>query len=219
MAARCGRCPFAACGVRPAHQAQIHNAGECAAADLRAVLLAAQGAPRLLFPLSRELLARQLRYAWRADQDQLAQRRKSLRARIGMSEEGVTEIYFYHLERRTLEEVLPTLLEMSLKRGWRAAVQAASEERVEALDTLLWTYREESFLPHGTKRDGNPAQQPVYLTMLEENPNGATVRFLVDGAEIPDLTAYARIVYMFEGRDAAAVARAREQWKGAKAAG
>ena len=72
-----------------------------------------------------------------------------------MSEEGVTEIYFYHLERRTLEEVLPTLLEMSLKRGWRAAVQAASEERVEALNTLLWTYREERFLPHGTARDGH----------------------------------------------------------------
>ena len=61
-----------------------------------------------------------------------------------MSESG-TEIYFYHLERRSLEDVLPTLLERSFERGWRAAVQAASEERVEALNTLLWTYREESF--------------------------------------------------------------------------
>jgi len=47
--------------------------------------------------------------------------------------DGVTEVYFYHLERRTLEEVLPTLLERSVERGWRATVQAASEERVEAL--------------------------------------------------------------------------------------
>jgi DNA polymerase-3 subunit chi len=131
----------------------------------------------------------------------------------------MTEVLFYHLEHQPLERVLPALVERTLERGWRAVVQAGSDERVEALDTLLWTYREESFLPHGTKRDGNPAQQPVYLTMLEENPNGATVRFLVDGAEIPDLTAYARIVYLFEGRDTAAVARAREQWKGAKAAG
>jgi len=131
----------------------------------------------------------------------------------------MTEVLFYHLEPQPLERVLPALIERTLERGWRAVVQAGSEERVEALDTLLWTYREESFLPHGTKRDGNPAQHPVYLTMLEENPNGATVRFLVDGAEIPDLTAYARIVYLFEGRDAAGVARAREQWTGAKAAG
>ena len=136
-----------------------------------------------------------------------------------MSEEGVTEIYFYHLERRTLEEVLPTLLEMSLKRGWRAAVQAASEERVEALNTLLWTYREESFLPHGTRRDGNPEQQPVFLTSSEENPNNATVRFLVDGAEVAAVTDYARVVYVFDGRDASAVEKAREQWKLVKEAG
>jgi len=75
-----------------------------------------------------------------------------------MNDARVTEVYFYHLERRTLEEVLPTLLELSLKRGWRAAVQAASDERVEALNTLLWTYREESFLPHGTARDGHVAR-------------------------------------------------------------
>jgi DNA polymerase-3 subunit chi len=61
--------------------------------------------------------------------------------RMGTSNEGRTEIYFYHLEKRSLEQVLPTLLERSLERGWRAAVQAASEERVEALNTLLWTYR------------------------------------------------------------------------------
>jgi DNA polymerase III subunit chi len=133
--------------------------------------------------------------------------------------DGVTEVYFYHLERRTLEEVLPTLLERSLERGWRAAVQAASEERVEALDTLLWTYREESFLPHGTRRDGKPEQQPVFLTSTEENPNSATVRFLVDGAEVADVTAYARVVYLFDGRDGSAVEKARAQWKLARDAG
>jgi len=116
-----------------------------------------------------------------------------------MSEEGVTEIYFYHLERRTLEEVLPTLLEMSLKRGWRAAVQAASEERVEALNTLLWTYREESFLPHGTARDGHAAAHPVYLTSGEDNPNSAQVRFLVDGAMLADAAPYARVAISSTG--------------------
>jgi DNA polymerase-3 subunit chi len=131
----------------------------------------------------------------------------------------VTEIYFYHLERRTLEDVLPNLLERSLERGWRAAVQAASEERVEALNTLLWTYREESFLPHGTVRDGSPEAHPIYLTTTEDNPNGAHVRFLVDGAALSDVSPYARVVFIFDGRDAAAVARARDDYKSAKAAG
>ncbi len=133
--------------------------------------------------------------------------------------EGRTEIYFYHLEKRSLEEVLPNLLERSLERGWRAAVQAASEERLEALNTLLWTYREESFLPHGTARDGPPEAHPVYLTTGEDNPNGARVRFLVDGATLADASGYDRVVFIFDGRDAAAVAKAREDWQAAKALG
>ncbi len=130
-----------------------------------------------------------------------------------------TEVYFYHLERRTLGEVLPTLLARSLERGWRAAVQAASEERVEALSALLWTYSEESFLPHGTARDGQPDAHPVFLTAGEDNPNGAQVRFLVDGAELGDASAYARVVVIFDGSDADAVARARADWQTAKARG
>jgi DNA polymerase-3 subunit chi len=136
-----------------------------------------------------------------------------------MSEAGVPEVYFYHLERRSLEDVLPTLLERSLERGWRAAVQAASEERVEALDTLLWTYRDDSFLAHGTARDGSADAQPIYVTASGDNPNGAQVRFLVDGAELDDAAPYIRVVFVFDGRDQDAVARARLQWQEAKSRG
>jgi DNA polymerase III subunit chi len=131
----------------------------------------------------------------------------------------MTEVLFYHLEHQPLERALPALVERTLERNWRAVIQCGSEERVEALDTLLWTYREDSFLPHGTRRDGNPQLQPVFLTCLEENPNQATVRFLVDGAELAHFSAYARVVYLFDGRDAGAVERARQQWKAVKAAG
>lgn len=132
---------------------------------------------------------------------------------------GDTEVFFYHLESRTLEQVLPTLLERSLERGWRAVVQAASRERVEALDTLLWTYRPDSFLPHGTDADSAPATQPVYLTASDANPNDAAVRFLVDGASLDEVDAYARVVHIFDGHDPDAVTRAREAWAAAKGLG
>lgn len=132
---------------------------------------------------------------------------------------GETEVYFYHLESRTLEQVLPALLERSLDRGWRAAVQAASPERVEALNTLLWTYRDDSFLPHGAASDGAPDAQPVFLTDDEANPNGAAVRFLVDGAALEDAAPYERVVHIFDGHDDSAVARARETWAAAKTQG
>ena len=95
----------------------------------------------------------------------------------------MTEVRFYHLQRKTLEQALPQLLEKTLERGWRAVVMAGSEARVEALNGLLWTYTREGFLPHGTKKDGYAERQPVWLTDSDENPNNANVLFLVDGAE------------------------------------
>jgi DNA polymerase III subunit chi len=132
----------------------------------------------------------------------------------------MTEMLFYHLQRRSLERVLPTLLEKSLERGWRVVVQAASEERIEALDAQLWTFRDDSFLPHGTWREGGAREQPILLTLDADNPNGATVRFLVDGAPVPaDADAYQRIVLIFDGDDPDAVAAARERWREGKAKG
>ena len=131
----------------------------------------------------------------------------------------MTEILFYQLERQPLDQVLPCLLEKTLERGLRAVVQAGSEERLEALDALLWTYAEDSFLPHGTARDGFSDQQPVFLTVTEANPNGSAVRFFVDGADGTELSGYTRIVYLFDGRDDDARGKAREQWKRVKAEG
>lgn len=133
--------------------------------------------------------------------------------------EAPAEVLFYHLERQPMEAVLPSLLERTLERGWRAVVQAGSEERLEALDTSLWTYSEASFLPHGTKKDGHVAEQPIYLTTSDEAPNGAGVKFLVDGAQSPTFTGFDRIVYLFDGHDAEAKQVARQQWQAAKSAG
>jgi DNA polymerase-3 subunit chi len=132
----------------------------------------------------------------------------------------MTEILFYHLQGHPLERVLPTLIEKSLERGWRVVVQAASEERVEALDAHLWTFRDDSFLPHGTWREAEAAGQPVLLTVHDSNPNGAAIRFLVDGAPMPaDAGGYERIVLLIDGNDPDAVAAARERWSEGKAKG
>jgi DNA polymerase-3 subunit chi len=132
----------------------------------------------------------------------------------------MTEILFYHLQGQKPENVLPTLLEKSLERGWRVVVQGASEERIDALDAHLWTYRDDGFLPHGTWREPEAAAQPVLLTINESNSNAATVRFLIEGAPVPpDADSYQRIVLLFDGEDDEAVAAARTHWTEAKAKG
>jgi DNA polymerase III subunit chi len=131
----------------------------------------------------------------------------------------VPEVLFYHLERQPLERVLPQLISKTLERGWRAVVQAGSEERVEAISMALWVTGEESFLPHGTARDGNADLQPVWITHTDETPNGATVRFLVDRARPGDVSGLKRIVYLFDGKDTEALTEARSAWKASQAAG
>lgn len=136
-----------------------------------------------------------------------------------MAPTAMTEIRFYHLQRQDLEKVLPQLLSKTLERGWRAIVQTASVERRDALNAWLWTYSDESFLPHGTDADGFPADQPIWLTAETESPNGATVLFLADNADRRDLTGFDLVCYLFDGRDPDSVSTHRERWKTRKAEG
>jgi DNA polymerase-3 subunit chi len=132
----------------------------------------------------------------------------------------MTEILFYQLARQPLERVLPALLERSLERGWRVVVQAGSDERIDSLDVHLWTYRDDSFLPHGTALEAEAAAQPILLTTGPDNPNRASVRFLIESADMPvDAAAYERIVVLFDGEDPDAVAQARARFSEAKAKG
>jgi len=132
----------------------------------------------------------------------------------------MTEILFYQLKGQALEQVLPPLIQKSLERGWRVAVQASSDERIEALDAHLWTWRDDAFVPHGIWRDAEAAEQPVLLTLDDANPNGAAVRFLVEGASMPgDVAAYQRLVVLFDGEDPEALEEARARWSKAKEEG
>ena len=131
----------------------------------------------------------------------------------------MAEIGFYHLLSTPLERALPRLLERAMGQGHRVVIQAGSTERVEHLNALLWTYDEASFLAHGSARDGNAAAQPIWLTDRAENPNGASILFLVDRVAAEDLSGFARCIDMFDGNDAEAVEAARARWRAASAAG
>jgi DNA polymerase-3 subunit chi len=131
----------------------------------------------------------------------------------------MTEVHFYHLQRQPLEKALPQLIEKCIERGWRCVVQVASDERLDALDTLLWTYRDDSFLAHVTDREAEATESLVVLTTRPHNPNGAQVRFLVDSVAGEGLGAYQRAIYLFDGNDPDAVEQARDQWKEAQGQG
>ena len=129
----------------------------------------------------------------------------------------MTEVSFYHLYRR-LEEALPKLLERVIASSQRAVVIAESDEQVEALNSLLWTYNPDSFLPHGSARDGFAADQPIFLTSEEENPNGATIVVVVD-ERLPGFVGdFKRCLDLFNDSEPSKQ-NARERWRFYKGAG
>jgi DNA polymerase III subunit chi len=135
----------------------------------------------------------------------------------------MTEVLFYHLERRSLEDVLPGLVERSLAKPWRVLIKCESADRAAAIDNLLWTYDDQSFLPHAQLGDGDAGRQPVLITVEEMNANNAHVLFLVGGAATPPwdsplVQSFARVVVLFDGRDPEALSAARQNWTEAQAA-
>lgn len=124
----------------------------------------------------------------------------------------MTEVGFYHLTAMPLEAALPRLMEKVLAGGFRAVVMVGSSERVEAINTQLWTYNPGSFLPHGSASDGNAAEQPIWITDKDENPNRASVLVLTEGVRSARIGDFARCLDLFDGADAEAVVAARSRW-------
>ena len=130
----------------------------------------------------------------------------------------MAEYWFYHLEASPVEAVLPNLLEKTLQRGWRALVKLP-KEAVAEMDDHLWTYKDQSFLPHGRDDEPMTAYQPVVLSSEAKSADGFQAVFLLEGEEVADMSAAERCLVMINGRSDDAVARARTQWKLLKDAG
>ena len=125
----------------------------------------------------------------------------------------MTEIGFYHLTKTSLPNALFRLLEKILASGKRVVVRTGSVERVKFLNDALWTIDAASFLPHGTDKEGNGVQQPIWLTADFTNPNDAEVLILTDGADGTAYQEYDRCLEIFDGNDDEAVVAARKRWR------
>lgn len=133
----------------------------------------------------------------------------------------MSRIDFYHLQKQTIEQVLPKLVEKAYGLKKNIKILIGNEERVEFLNNHLWTFNDEKFIPHGSKKDGFSDMQPIYLSAGDENPNNATLLFLVDDAtiDISQAQNFERIFCIFNGNSDFSLEKAREFWKTASKSG
>ena len=125
------------------------------------------------------------------------------------------DYWFYHLEHASLEAVLPQLLEKTRAKGWQALVKM-SENRLPEIDKYLWTYRDDSFLPHGRDDEPMSDRQPICLSHVASESGAAQCVFLLDQTDIVFSEMAERCIIIIEGQRSESVAYERARWKALK---
>ena len=128
----------------------------------------------------------------------------------------MAELWFYHLERASVDQALPELLMKLMAQGGRAVICSSEDSRLNHLDSHLWTFRDDSFLPHGLIEAGQSEDQPILLSPSPQNLNQANMLFCLDGVDPGDVDVWDRVIVMFEASDETSVARARALWAAQK---
>lgn len=132
----------------------------------------------------------------------------------------MTEIRFYHLQKTPLEHALPMILEKALAAEYRILLRVPDEHIKKSLDSWLWTYRDDSFLPHATDKDKQVSRQPIVITDdTQDNPNGANMLVLTHGCTYAKPDDFKLCCEMLNGAVEEQVQSARSRWKDYKAQG
>ncbi len=111
---------------------------------------------------------------------------------------------FYHLTTTPIERALPQIAERVLSTGERLVIVAHDEAVLGQLDEELWTFRADSFVPHGREGD-----QPVLLAEPGAVPPGYANIAIADGVWSETVLGFSRAFYFF---DAASIECARQAW-------
>jgi DNA polymerase-3 subunit chi len=131
----------------------------------------------------------------------------------------MTDIRFYHLQKQTLDQALPLILEKAFEANHRVLVKMANAAEVDRMNTHLWTYRPDKFLPHGSQKNGHAKRQPIWLTDKENNDNNADILVLTQGQTDDNIETYGLVCEILDGQDDQTITSARARWKAYSEAG
>ena len=128
----------------------------------------------------------------------------------------MTEIRFYHIQKKSAEATVFDLAERALTRGHRILIRLKDEDEAKRLNDFLWVNKPESFLPHGME---NPEAQPIFLTATNENLGNADVLFLMPGSESSGVETFKLVCDILDGRDEEQISAGRARYRDWKTQG
>jgi len=103
-------------------------------------------------------------------------------------------------------------------RRWRALVKLP-QDKLSEMDDHLWTFRDDSFLPHGRDTEPMGDWQPILLSSDLESAKGFDAVFLLGGMDVREAEEASRVMVMINGRSEADVTSERRRWKKLKETG
>jgi len=125
----------------------------------------------------------------------------------------MTEIRFYHLQKQSLDEVLPAILQKAFQMKKNIVVRMANDNEIERMNKHLWAFKPDVFLPHGSVKDGYAEHQPIWLSSSSDNPNEAKILILTQGMAEENLANYDLCCEMLDGQNETSISEARKRWK------
>lgn len=104
------------------------------------------------------------------------------------------------------------LVEKAYHRGHRVFIHCQNQPDAELIDELLWTYKDDSFIPHNLQGEGPEPPPPVQIGFTNE-PRGFNDILLNLSAEIPKFyTRFNRVIELVGASEEAKVI-SRQRYK------
>jgi DNA polymerase-3 subunit chi len=124
----------------------------------------------------------------------------------------MTKIDFYILQSGSREHTACKLIEKAFGLGHRIYVHAGSNDQLEKIDNLLWTFRAGSFIPHQRYQDDSNENSPVQLG-THDAPNIDSDVLINLAPEVPLFFSRFQRVAELVGSDEQAKALGREHFQ------
>jgi len=123
--------------------------------------------------------------------------------------------FFYNASHRDVVADITWLTENIFKKNNSIVIFCTDQETAKVVDDFLWSYKEDSFLPHALKKHEEVSLNPILVSTDLDEGFEHNVLIALNGVLIneKDWQRFAKIYYFFDDQDMTEKENARSMWK------